>query len=91
MRGSLAELARYFAARPALGEVTLVIDGSRRLDQSALMSIDHRRIVEVLREAGLSLKDACAAASKLTGVSRRELYQSALSQAETLAASSKGE
>jgi hypothetical protein len=41
-------------------------------------AIDESRVVDVLREAGLSLKDASAAASKITGTSRREVYQNAV-------------
>jgi 16S rRNA (cytidine1402-2'-O)-methyltransferase len=76
LRGSLAEMAETFANREALGEVTLVIKGVHRLGAPiASAAIDLSRVVDVLREAGLSLKDASAAAAKLTGTSRREVYQ----------------
>ena len=79
LRGSLAEMAENFANREALGEVTLVIEGMRGLGKPVASSpSDDSRIVEVLREAGLSLKDASAAASKITGTSRREVYQNAV-------------
>jgi 16S rRNA (cytidine1402-2'-O)-methyltransferase len=83
IRGSLGELARRFVTQEALGEVTLVIEGAQRLAPSAASSLaDEARIVEVLREAGLSLKDAAAAASRLTGASRRDIYQNALHRGE---------
>jgi 16S rRNA (cytidine1402-2'-O)-methyltransferase len=76
LRGSLAEMAETFANREALGEVTLVIKGVHRLGAPITSAaIDLSRVVDVLREAGLSLKDASAAAAKLTGTSRREVYQ----------------
>jgi 16S rRNA (cytidine1402-2'-O)-methyltransferase len=82
LRGSLAELAEHFANREALGEVTLVIEGAQ-VDKAAVTSpIDEARIVDVLREAGLSLKQASAAASKITGTSRREIYQYAARRAK---------
>ena len=82
LRGSLAEMAENFANREALGEVTLVIEGMRGLGKPVASSpSDDSRIVEVLREAGLSLKDASAAASKITGTSRREVYQNAVRRA----------
>jgi 16S rRNA (cytidine1402-2'-O)-methyltransferase len=79
LRGTLAELAEIFANREVLGEVTLVIEGAHG-SRNAISSspMDESRIVNVLREAGLSLKDASAAASKITGASRREVYQNAI-------------
>jgi 16S rRNA (cytidine1402-2'-O)-methyltransferase len=79
LRGSLAQLAEIFANREALGEVTLVIEGTHGLRKAvASMPVDESRVVDVLREAGLSLKEASAAAARITGESRREVYQSAL-------------
>jgi 16S rRNA (cytidine1402-2'-O)-methyltransferase len=79
LRGSLAEMAETFANREALGEVTLVIEGMKGLRTAiAAAAIDESRVVDVLREAGLSLKDAAAAASKIKGTSRREVYQNAV-------------
>lgn len=79
LRGSLAELAEIFANRDALGEVTLVIEGTHGLKKAAVSSpINESRVVDMLREAGLSLKAASAAASKITGASRREIYQNAI-------------
>jgi 16S rRNA (cytidine1402-2'-O)-methyltransferase len=83
LRGTVAELAEKFANREALGEVTLVIEGiqqSRELGSSA--SMEESRVLDVLRQAGLSLKDACATASKLMGTKRRELYQNALGRGD---------
>jgi 16S rRNA (cytidine1402-2'-O)-methyltransferase len=79
LRGALGELADHYANREALGEVTLVIEGARGMSTTTPSSLsDELRIVDVLREAGLSLKEASAAASKITGASRRELYQNAV-------------
>jgi 16S rRNA (cytidine1402-2'-O)-methyltransferase len=84
LRGSLAQMAEHFANREALGEVTLVIEGTHRPGTAAASSpIDDSRIVDILREAGLSLKDATAAASKITGANRRELYQDAIKREES--------
>jgi 16S rRNA (cytidine1402-2'-O)-methyltransferase len=84
LRGSLAEMAEHFADREALGEVTLVIEGAHRPGKAAASSpIDDSRIVDILREAGLSLKEASAAASKITGISRREVYQNAVKREES--------
>ena len=79
LRGTIVELAEHFADREALGEVTLVIERAHISEEPfAVSPMQQSQVVEVLREAGLSLKDASAAASKITGASRRKLYQKAL-------------
>jgi len=81
VRGTLADLASRFSREPALGEVTLVVEGAREPSadrEKAPHALDEARAVEVLREAGLSLKQAAAAVARLTGGSRREIYQAAL-------------
>jgi 16S rRNA (cytidine1402-2'-O)-methyltransferase len=91
LRGTLAEMAEHFANREALGEVTLVIEGSQRADQAvAPCPSDDSRIVEVLREAGLSLKQASAAASKISRTSRREIYQNVVKSEGNKAPTRKG-
>jgi 16S rRNA (cytidine1402-2'-O)-methyltransferase len=79
LRGNLGKLAEIFAGREALGEVTLVIEGALGLETTIASSpIEYSRVVDILRAAGLSLKEASAATAKITGASRRELYQDAL-------------
>jgi 16S rRNA (cytidine1402-2'-O)-methyltransferase len=78
-RGNLSELAQDFMARPALGEVTLVIEGVHdSAKTTSIFPLDDSRLVGMLCEAGMSLKDASAIASKITGGSRRQIYQAAL-------------
>lgn len=77
LRGSVAELARRFRTAPALGEVTIVVEGAPAALASA--AADGPAVsVELLREAGLSLKQASTVIARLTGRSRREVYQDAL-------------
>jgi 16S rRNA (cytidine1402-2'-O)-methyltransferase len=78
VRGTLAELTTRFGMREVLGEVSLVVEGNAGASPTGLSVMNHAQIVEVLREAGVSLKVAAVAAAKLTGVSRREIYQNAL-------------
>jgi 16S rRNA (cytidine1402-2'-O)-methyltransferase len=78
VRGTLADLAIRFGQESALGEVTMVVEGARATAAEAPHTFHEARAVEVLREAGLSLKQATAAVAKLTGASRREIYQAAL-------------
>ena len=81
VRGTLGDLARTFKTREALGEVTLVIEGAQKSNETAAESegvADASVAVDVLRDAGLSLKQASAVVAKLRGLSRREVYQNAI-------------
>ncbi len=83
VRGTLGDLARRFHERPALGEVTIVVAGAGKEAakgaESALKSVT----LEVLLDAGLKLKEASALLARLTGRSRREIYQQALKSHRT--------
>jgi 16S rRNA (cytidine1402-2'-O)-methyltransferase len=79
IRGSLAELADQVAARELLGEVTLVIEGANSSLSAAVPArSDDLQIVQILRDSGLGLKDAAGAVARITGGSRRDIYQRAL-------------
>jgi 16S rRNA (cytidine1402-2'-O)-methyltransferase len=81
VRGTLGELARTFKTREALGEVTLVVEGARKSNETAAESegvAEAPVTVDVLRDAGLSLKQASTVVAKLRGLSRREVYQNAI-------------
>jgi 16S rRNA (cytidine1402-2'-O)-methyltransferase len=78
IRGTLAELERHFRATPALGELVIVVAGATQQPDAGSVAIDVDEALEVLREAGLGLKQASAVVARLTGKSRREVYQDAL-------------
>jgi 16S rRNA (cytidine1402-2'-O)-methyltransferase len=78
IRGTLAELERHFRATPALGELVIVVAGATQQPDAGSVAIDVDDALEVLREAGLGLKQASAVVARLTGKSRREVYQDAL-------------
>jgi 16S rRNA (cytidine1402-2'-O)-methyltransferase len=83
VRGTLAELERRFRAAPALGEITIVVAGAPDTasvvgEAAGSVTVDVGEALEVLREAGLGLKDASAVIARLTGMGRREVYQNAL-------------
>jgi 16S rRNA (cytidine1402-2'-O)-methyltransferase len=76
-RGTLAELIAGIAKDEPRGEITLIIAGATaEADENQVASSAVN--LELLREAGLSLKQASAVMAKLTGGSRREIYQRAL-------------
>jgi 16S rRNA (cytidine1402-2'-O)-methyltransferase len=89
VHASLAELAARFTANPARGEVTMVVAGLGR-DQSAQDTTGTDKstaapalTIEMLCEAGLSLKQASAVMARLGGRRRREIYQDALASRRT--------
>jgi len=82
IRGTLGEVTEHFRQNTALGEVTIVVAGNDALavDAERAAGLDEAAALEMLRAAGLSLKDASAVIAKLTGISRREIYQRGLAQ-----------
>ena len=81
IRGTLGELEQRFRETPALGEIVIVVAGAADESKSKnveAVTVDLREALEVLREAGLGLKQASAVVAKLTGIGRREVYQDAL-------------
>jgi 16S rRNA (cytidine1402-2'-O)-methyltransferase len=78
LRGTLSELERRFRATPALGEITIVVAGAPEQPDAGNVMVDVREALEVLREAGLGLKQASAVIARLTGMGRREVYQGAI-------------
>jgi len=89
VRASLAELAERFTANAARGEVTMVVAGLGR-DKSVQDARGSDKptaastlTVEMLCEAGLSLKQASAVMARLGGRRRREIYQDALASRRT--------
>jgi len=77
IRGSLPQLAERFQREQALGEIVIIVEGEPEHERTASSS-PLPVTIEDLIEAGLSLKQASAVVSKLTGASRRDLYQEAL-------------
>ncbi len=77
IRGSLAQLAERYGREEALGEIVIIVEGAPAKDISA-SGTTVPLTVEDLIAIGLSLKQATAVVAKLTGASRRELYQEAL-------------
>ncbi len=81
IRGTLGELASRFAAQPALGEITIVVEGVVEGAAQATTEPDSEVAevtIEKLLEAGMGLKEASAIVARLTNRSRREIYQQAL-------------
>ncbi len=91
VRGTLGELHARFAATEPRGEIVLVVAGATASATAGVADTGGEAItveaaggvaitVEALCDAGLSLKDASAAVARLTGTSRREIYQQTLAR-----------
>jgi 16S rRNA (cytidine1402-2'-O)-methyltransferase len=99
VRENLGNLAARFTAEQARGEITLVVAGLGREQGAQGQSAQARSMqdlaggvepenasmltVEMLCEAGLSLKEASAVMARLSGRSRREVYQNSLAARRT--------
>jgi len=75
VRGSLVELAARFENTETLGEITIVVAGAA---PGSATPAAHAITVDMLLEEGVSLKQASAIVARLTGRSRREIYQEGL-------------
>jgi len=75
LRGSLGELAARFKNTETLGEITIVVAGAA---PGSATPAAHAITVDTLLEEGVSLKQASAIVARLTGRSRREIYQEGL-------------
>ena len=71
-RGTLAELAAYYAANEARGEVTIVVGPPEQADHEDLDGRLHAAL------ANNSVKDAAALVATATGLPRKVVYARAL-------------
>ncbi len=91
VRGTLSELHARFTAVESRGEIVLVVAGAPASATAGFVDTNGEAVtveaaggvaitVEALCDAGLSLKEASAAVARLTGTSRREIYQQTLAR-----------
>jgi 16S rRNA (cytidine1402-2'-O)-methyltransferase len=78
LRGTLKELSEIVGAHEPRGEITLVVEGAGKTVPGLERAANGAISVEMLCEAGLSLKQASAVVAKLRKVGRREVYQQVL-------------
>ncbi len=74
-RGSLAELAAWYAGNEARGEVVVVVGPA---PEEAMGEADLDAQLQAAVAAGLSLRDAAATVAEATGLPRKQVYQRAL-------------
>jgi 16S rRNA (cytidine1402-2'-O)-methyltransferase len=73
--GTVEELAAYYADSPPRGEVVILLAGA---DPKPFNEEELQNRVKVLREGGLSARDAAALVSSETGVPRNLVYRMAM-------------
>ncbi len=79
VRGTVAEVLETFRGRRPRGEFTLILGGAEASDNPEVAGADLRRALTVLLEEGVSLRDAARRVATVYGVSRRRVYQMAVS------------
>lgn len=79
-RTTLGAAADHYAQNPPKGEFVLVVRGAEPPEEPEVSAEDGLERVRLLREEGLSLRDAVKRAAKELGLSRNELYSRALEQ-----------
>ena len=73
--GTVEELAAYYAVNQPRGEVVILLSAAQ---PKPFNEEDLQNRVKVLREAGLSARDAAAQVSSETGVPKNTLYRMAV-------------
>jgi 16S rRNA (cytidine1402-2'-O)-methyltransferase len=76
-RGNVSEAIKHFAA--PIGEFTLVVEGNKAESPKELTTEISQKLHE-LRASGVPAKEAIAAVSAETGLTKRELYKAWLEQ-----------
>ncbi|NLM51273.1 MAG: 16S rRNA (cytidine(1402)-2'-O)-methyltransferase [Firmicutes bacterium] len=71
-RGTLAEIADYFAAVPPRGECTVLLEAAAPKD---MPQMDIEALAAEFLAKGLSTREAAREVARLTGLSRNEVYQ----------------
>ena len=75
VRTTLGEAAERYQIEPPKGEFVLVVRGAEPREEPEVTLEDGLDRVRILREEGLSLRDAVKRAAKELGLSRNELYR----------------
>lgn len=76
IRGTLPDLARRLAEKPVKGEVVLIIAGND--GQNTGEEQDIKALLRDMMNRGMSVKDAVAAVTDMTGGHKKEIYKQAL-------------
>jgi len=80
LRGKISDIINTVEPRDIKGEVTLIIEGMReRPPEAFVLSIpDH--VEKLVREEGISKKEAIAKVAKLRGVPKKQVYKETLNE-----------
>jgi 16S rRNA (cytidine1402-2'-O)-methyltransferase len=78
-RGTLGELAAHYQSNEARGEIVIVVGG---VDENAAQEVDIDALL-LARMAQLTLRDAVAEVSAMTGMPKKEVYARALALSDS--------
>ena len=81
-RGEAAEALRAFT-QPPKGEIVVLVGGNKKGESSPEITAVVDNVMVGLLEGGVTVSDAARLVAELTGLSRRELYQRALTLKQT--------
>ncbi len=86
LRGTAAEVAGHFQEQKPRGECVIVIEGTSHLEEQPADTAPSNAgevVKKLMRDEGLSKKDAMRKAAKELGITRRELYRLLLEEKRT--------
>ena len=77
---TLSQAVEYYSSTEPRGEYVLILRGAERPAEEGPSLEEGLQQVQLLRQEGLSLKDAVKQASRSCGIPKNTLYEAALSQ-----------
>lgn len=77
--GTLGELAHYYDNSDPRGEYVIVISGAAQTDEAYTLE-QAAQLAKSIADGGEKLSEACRQAAKVTGISKREIYNILLKQ-----------
>ena len=80
LRMTLSQAVEYYSSTEPRGEYVLILRGAERPAEEGPSLEEGLQQVQLLRQEGLSLKDAVKQASRSCGIPKNTLYEAALSQ-----------
>ncbi|HEX9859767.1 MAG TPA: 16S rRNA (cytidine(1402)-2'-O)-methyltransferase [Nitrospirota bacterium] len=80
LRGKIGGIIEKIAGRNVKGEITLIVEGARDAapEETVLSLSDH--VANLVREEGMTKKDAIGAVAKLRGVPKRDVYKETIGE-----------
>ena len=75
IRINLSEAAVMYASKEPKGEYVIVIEGAKEVEKCELTMDEAVKIAKELTEGGISPSEAAKKASKISGISKSDIYR----------------